>query len=105
MDIEESKKIIKEMRKESLNACMNACTGAMSEIWRNEAKAIETILSELDKKEAVIDEMAKAMADEKYEEFICMEVDCEHIELQNEGKCIGGINCIKDYFTKKCEGK
>lgn len=54
MNIEEAKKIIKEMKKESLNACMNACTGAMSEIWRNEAKAIETVLSELEKKDKEI---------------------------------------------------
>ena len=55
--------------------------------------------------ERLTDEMAKVLADYKYEELICIEVDCEHIELQNGGKCIGDKNCIKEYFKKKVEGK
>lgn len=60
---------------------------------------------ELEKKDKIIDEMAKVLADYKYEEIICMEVDCEHIEMQNEGKCIGDEACIKEYFKKKVEDK
>lgn len=68
-------------------------------------KKCEGLQAELEKKDKIIDEMAKVLADYKYEEIICMEVDCEHIELQNEGTCIGDKACIKEYFKKKVEVK
>ena len=68
-------------------------------------KVLQNKQAELEKKDKIIDEMAKVLADYKYEEIICMEVDCEHIELQNEGKCIGDEACIKEYFKKKVEDK
>ena len=61
----------------------------------------EDLVQEIEKQDKIIDEMAKVLADYKYEEIICMEVDCEHIELQNEGTCIGDKACIKEYFKKK----
>ena len=67
------------------------------------SKAIKTVLNLIEKKDKIIDYMAKVLADYKYEELICMEVDCEHIELQNEGKCIGDEACIKEYFNQKIE--
>lgn len=65
----------------------------------------EDLVQEIEKQDKIIDEMAKVLADYKYEELICIEVDCEHIELQNGGKCIGDKNCIKEYFKKKVEDK
>lgn len=65
----------------------------------------EDLVQEIEKQDKIIDEMAKVLADYKYEEIICMEVDCEHIELQNEGKCIGDEACIKEYFKMKIEDK
>lgn len=42
--MEEDIKILKKIREESINAAANACTGAMSNIWRKEAQAIENLL-------------------------------------------------------------
>lgn len=76
----------------------------------DDIQAIETILNliekqkaEIEKKDLEIDLMAEQLANYKHEEIICMEVDCKHIELQNEGKCIGDKECIKQYFEKKAE--
>ena len=71
----------------------------------HDVKMIDEVKGEAVKLYKIIDEMAKVLADYKYEELICIEVDCEHIELQNGGKCIGDKNCIKEYFKKKVEGK
>ena len=49
MNIEEAIKILEKMRRENINASVNACTGAMCEIWRNEAKALETVLRGLNR--------------------------------------------------------
>lgn len=63
--------------------------------------AIETVLSELEKKDRIIKEMAKFIAGLDIDELICK--DREH--------CTGGYEyetceeCIKEYFTKKAEGK
>lgn len=42
--MEEDIKILEKIREESINAAANACTGAMSNIWRREAQAIENLL-------------------------------------------------------------
>ncbi len=49
----------------------------------------------------IIELMAEKLAIYKFEEIICMETECEHVELQNEGKCIGDKECILEYFKKK----
>lgn len=64
------------------------------------SQAIETVLNHVSKQDKMIELMVNALYDEKYEELICMEVDCEHIEIRNEGKCIGK-DCIREYFEKK----
>lgn len=69
-----------------------------------EAKEANRQLSvELQKKDKIIDLIAGELANYKHEEIICMEVDCKHIELQNEGKCIGDKECIKEYYERKVE--
>ena len=55
--------------------------------------AIETVLSELEKKDKMIDEMAK------YVEFEKMDFNCSPMCI-HEG-CIE--ECIKEYFTNKVE--
>lgn len=67
------------------------------------SKSIEVVLNHLTKQEKMIELMVNALYDEKYEELICMEVDCDHITIQQEGKCIGK-DCIKEYFEKKAVG-
>ena len=64
---------------------------------------VETVLNLLEKKDKIIDLIAGELANYKHEEIICMEVDCKHIELQNEGKCIGDKECIKEYYERKLE--
>lgn len=54
-----------------------------------------------EEQEKIIELMAEKLVIYKFEEIICMETECEHIELQNEGKCIGDKECILDYFKKK----
>ena len=58
-----------------------------------EQQAIETVLSELEKKDKMIDEMAK------YVEFEKMDFNCSPMCI-HEG-CIE--ECIKEYFTNKVE--
>ena len=58
-----------------------------------EQKAIETVLLELEKKDKMIDEMAK------YVEFEKMDFNCSPMCI-HEG-CIE--ECIKEYFTNKVE--
>lgn len=88
MNIEEAIKLLKQPPDFSLR-------------YYERENAIDIVLNELNKKDKVIDIMAEQLANYKYEELICMEVDCKHIELQNEGKCIGDKNCIKEYFYNK----
>lgn len=69
------------------------------------AEAIETVLSELEKKDKIIDEMVDTIwnydicdyeiTDDTYRK-------CEYIGDDEERPC---KQCIKEYFTKKCEGK
>ena len=70
-------------------------------------EAIETVLNELEKKDKVIDEMAKQIAVLNYE-FIgpwCKTKQCERVEEENEwGLDVcdrNNLNCIKKYFYKE----
>ena len=63
----------------------------------------KSLKGQLQKKDKIIDLIAGELANYKHEEIICMEVDCKHIELQNEGKCIGDKECIKEYYERKLE--
>ena len=67
-------------------------------------KAIETVLSELEKKEAIINEIARYI--DKITEEIAREKGVEDFEFCDK-KCtdkdeyIDCKDCIKEYFTKK----
>ena len=66
--------------------------------------AIETVLNELEKKEAIINEMARYI--DKITEEIAREKGVEDFELCNNkctdnGEYIDCKDCIKKYFTKK----
>ena len=73
-----------------------------------EKQAIETVLSELEKKDKVINEMSNfinLMSDE-----LVAETGDNNLEFCKMQKCIdnGELDCeecIKEYFTKKVEGK
>ena len=60
-----------------------------------EQKAIETVLSELEKKEAIINEMAKHI-------HLSGDYECLNKECEDDGN-IDCEECIKEYFTKKVE--
>lgn len=58
-----------------------------------EQKAIETVLSELEKKEAIINEMAKHI-------HLSGDYECLNKECEDDGD-ISCEDCIKEYFYKK----
>lgn len=66
--------------------------------------AIETVLSELEKKEAIINEMSEYLASIDFDEH-CVEVPGICIGCPKEDDLDGYMQCIKQYFTKKVEGK
>lgn len=56
--------------------------------------------AELEKKDKVINEMAKHIQEnEFYDDIICMEKNCKNEECH--GEC--GEDCIKEHFTNKVE--
>ena len=78
---------------------------------------VEKVLAELEKKDAIIDEMARALKeyanlgylikcpaeyDGKYNYKYCKIDITKDKTLKTNRLC---LNCIIDYFTKKCEGK
>ena len=94
MDIEEAKEQLISLRE---NAKANIDT---DEIFRLDYEAINIALNELEKKDKIIDLMAKKMAfegtgrklfscDFRIETGECDEIECEY--------------CIKKYFEKKAE--
>ena len=85
--MEEYIKILKKIKKETLNAAANAYTSSMSDIWRKEAQAIEKVLYQLGQDERVINAMAEMLFAYRYN-FLPLE-DCTS-EKQ-----------IIDYFRKK----
>lgn len=58
-----------------------------------EQQAIETVLSELEKKEAIINEMAKHI-------HLSGDYECLNKECEDDGD-ISCEDCIKEYFEKK----
>ena len=58
---------------------------------------IDAVLSELEKKEAIINEMAKHI-------HLSGDYECLNKECEDDGN-IDCEECIKEYFTKKVEGK
>ena len=58
-------------------------------------KAIETVLSELEKKDKIIELMAKELSKLNYIQY-CNANNCDYPHCNKE-------KCIKQYFTKKCE--
>ena len=60
-----------------------------------EQQAIETVLSELEKKEAIINEMAKHI-------HLSGDYECLNKECEDDGN-IDCEECIKEYFTNKVE--
>lgn len=77
---------------------------AMHEAQEN-ARIFRKEQEKANKYKKIIELMAEQLAVYKFEEIICMETECEHVELQNEGKCIGDKACILEYFEKKVRGK
>lgn len=88
MNIEEAKRII------------NIGLGKEKNLYTtsdNVLKASKIILNELDKKDKIIDMMAKYIRAGDIEEDICKDIEeCIPENLQCE-------NCIKEYFYKKAE--
>lgn len=64
----------------------------------------ETILSELEKKDEIINLMAKYIAGLDIDEDICKNIDCDNNTNAETGE-IDCNNCVIDYFTKKVGGK
>lgn len=89
MDIEKSKERCKELIKEAHAGWI----GISNQV------AIETVLNELEKKDLIINEMAKCMEIEGTARrgFSCM--------FKEDGECneYGCKVCIKEYFTNKAE--
>lgn len=112
MDIEESREILKRYTEDNVciefNDLRQAIKTMLIELQEktdevkmyqvNMKLATDQLKAKLDKKEAVINEMAKYLDAEDATETFC--------EGQKEADCIADcINCIKEYFTNKVEQK
>lgn len=100
-----------EKAKETCKAYINAIDtfGTIDyKCINNLYEPIETVLSELEKKEAIINEMSNfinLMSNE-----LVVETGNNNLEFCKMQKCIDNREldceeCIKEYFTKKVEGK
>ena len=75
--MEEDIKILKKIKKETLNAAANAYTSSMSDIWRKEAKAIENILNRLEQLEKENEHLVRVAIETAFDkdnndtEFLC----------------------------------
>lgn len=90
MDILEAKEIIEDLidgNKERLSTSIH--------IYDKECTALHVVLSELEKKEAIINEMAKHI--HLSGDYECLNKECEDDESKD---C---EECIKEYFTNKVE--
>lgn len=58
---------------------------------------------ELETYKKIAEKLAEELSNYKFEEIICMKTDCEHIEIQNGGKCIGDKECIIEWARKEVE--
>lgn len=99
MDIEEAKKYCKQIKDKDL--------WKIGYVYGREA--IEAVLAELEKKDKMIDEMAEYMEQEMAEyqlDDIYSELhDCNGMERNWTRGKEAEIKDIKEYFTKKVEGK
>lgn len=66
--------------------------------------AVKTVLNLIEKKDKIIDEMAKYISEIDTSEEICENIDCDENTNIHTGE-IDCKNCIKEYFKKKVEGK
>lgn len=94
MELEEAKERCKKLV-EAKNA---------SWIGISNQKAINTVLTELEKKDKIIDLMANYIAILDIDKNLCTKVEdsCYDYAGQNGKTCEG---CIKQYFEKKVEGE
>ncbi len=107
MDIEEAKKNLKGIDIRNFLSGMSEQSNYILDRAEETNEAIETVLSELEKKEAIINEMAEYMEQEMAE----YQLDDIYSELHNcngmERNWTRGkeaeIKDIKEYFTKKAE--
>lgn len=90
---------IEDMSIEEATERCKALTNPEQGCWigTSNQKAIETVLSELEKKEAIINEMAKELSKLNYLQY-CNANNCDYPPCNKE-------RCIKQYFEKKVEGK
>jgi hypothetical protein len=88
--------------KNDIYGLKNFLTDTEKEIWQ---KAIETVLNELEKKDKVIDEMAKYINNEEsgniYELTCTRECKNEKCRMSVGDNDLQEIKCIKEYFYKR----
>lgn len=93
MQIEEAIDIVKEIKRPSLAYGFEKQSQTL--------KAIGIVLNELEKKDKVIDKMAKMINNHDIDEDVCKQMgknkDCNDY-IMFEENC---IKCIKEYFYKK----
>ena len=98
MDIEESKILLKDFQKGKIEKDkLEHYRGSYKMGYFYTAdiqEAIETVLSELEKKEAIINEMAEQLAG-----LAIFDIE------KDEPLILGDKEEVKEYFTKKAEGK
>ena len=98
MDIEESKILLKDFQKGKIEKDkLEHYRGSYKMGYFYTAdiqEAIETVLSELEKKEAIINEMAEQLAG-----LAIFDIE------KDEPLILGDKEEVKEYFTKKVEGK
>ena len=98
MDIEEAKKNLKGIDIRNFLSGMSEQSNYILDRAEETNEAIETVLSELEKKEKQIDLMAEFINKFDLDESICKDIKCNNDVTKQD--C---INCIKKYFfdTKK----
>lgn len=105
MDIGKYRERIKELQDYLL---INNSTGYYPNICNELMEELNIVLNELEKKEAVINEMSNFINIMSNE--LVAETGYNNLEFCKMQKCIDNReldceDCIKEYFTKKVEGK
>lgn len=72
--------------------------------WKNKiyVKSIKSHANAMEKKDKVIEEMAKYIEDESTVDEFCSKENCYADDYEN-GHCRKCLNCIKEYFINKVE--
>lgn len=98
MDIEEAKKNLKGIDIRNFLSGMSEQSNYILDRAEETNEAIKTVLSELEKKDKIIDLMAEFISKFDLDESICKDIKCNNDVTKQD--C---INCIKKYFfdTKK----